>query len=103
MTTSLKVAEVKQFKPVQLELPLIDQMGKPRPDGCRSALLNFMLPHSFSSGIPGLDACLCRCEDCRAKGSGVWWYSSYMRDRILSRKSIMRTASADGESLRDSE
>lgn len=89
----------KPFTPTQLELPLIDSLGKTKPNGCDRALLNFTHPQQFSYGIPGLDACLCRCPTC----NGVWWYSQQMRDRLLKRQNIMRTASPDGEALRDNE
>lgn len=110
MTISLDRPQGKQFIPVQLELPVIDAMGKPRADGCKTALLNFKPSLSGAESalmrrllIPGLDATLCRCEGCSSKDAGVWWFSQQMRDRILSRKTIMRNASADGEALRDSE
>lgn len=78
------------------EKMLIDGLGKVKDGACDRALINFTHPRQFSDGIPGLDACLCRCPKCRNQ----WWYSQQMRDRLLSRKTIVGTA-MDGEGLRD--
>lgn len=94
----------------QLELTLIDAMGKPRADACKTALLNFKTSLSAAEStlmqrvlIPGLDATSCRCEACSSADRGIWWVSQQMRDNIRSRKSIMRNSSDDGEALRDNE
>jgi hypothetical protein len=38
-------------------------------------------------GIPGLDANLCRCRECRSKASGgVYWVNRQMIERLLKKR-----------------
>ena len=92
MTTSL----------VQLELELVtsgkDLTAKNRP--CKVVLDGL----SHSRLIPGLDASLCRCDACTGRANGgIWWFNSWMRERVLKRRSDYRFKLTDGETLRDNE
>jgi len=60
---------------MQLELPIIDEYGQPdsRYSPCGSA-----------PDIPGLDASLCRCQQCKTRASkGIWWVDLAMRKALL--------------------
>ncbi len=51
--------------------------------------------------IPGLDAFLCKCPECRELySSGIWWVDQQMRDQLLNRRSRSKSTGshADTES-----
>lgn len=89
------------------ELPILDAKGKLRKDVCKIAALNFRSLLSEAEAIalkrytiPGLDAALCRCQDCQ----GVFWFSPMVRDRIIKRKYAyegLNRGAAVGELERD--
>lgn len=66
----------------QLELALITEVGRiaQRNSPCELALNGFF-------DIPGLDASLCRCPSCTARGAGgIWWVDEAMRSSLRDAK-----------------
>ncbi len=89
-------------EPRQLELELVTA-GNVLTRGnnpCGSILDGILAPGS----IPGLDSTLCKCEVCRSRAvGGVWWFDSWMRQRVLKRQVAYNFTVASGDSLRDAE
>ena len=86
--------------PVQLELEVITQSNVPTERNHPCQAMKGNLDHARL--IPGLDASLCRCDDCMARADGgIWWFSSWMRERVIKRRSAYRFTIAAGDSLRD--
>jgi hypothetical protein len=87
---------------MQLELEIrtdggdITHRNKPCPDAVNGVL--------SATSIPGLDASLCRCEQCAARSeSGIWWFDSQMRRRVRKREVAYSFAVLAGDGLRDAE
>ena len=86
--------------PVQLELELTTLSnvltGKNHP----CPVITGNLDHARL--ILGLDASLCRCDDCMARAyGGIWWFNSWMREQVIKRRHAYRFTIAAGDSLRD--
>lgn len=88
--------------PIQLEMEITTLSNVPtdKHSPCKVMLDGLSHPRM----VPGLDATLCRCDDCteRAEG-GIWWFNSWMRERVIKRKSGYTFAVATGDTLRDND